>query len=444
MTDVRDDERNYDKVSVEVTFFKPSGKYYTDETIELPEELHGSISVSQPSEQDAATHLMYKRREWVSEAVSGMYVGMHMVCLASDVLGFPMMRVRNNINRIVLLDIAEKLESRGSVISFEREIAQSIRDAVDSCVEPQDVDVASLRELAKLMENGVNRTIFKADKNTIEHHFAYLLSNYASIIHKAIEGVPEPNAERESAADWVEANGGLSIVENRYVENALVKHDVCRVLGLDDVDGSVGYQLILAELDKRLMPQGMEWPRFEDGERVGIGDWFSWAGSTYTCNAVKFGDWFSLHSNDVVPSWYGYSFTDRVNRPESEVLGADGLTIKVDDTVWFANSANATEFVVAEMSTDSEYSVRMRLPESPEQDGQWFLPQVLTHTPPDTQERINDDASMDPSTYCDEVLGWGAEKIVHRSDYAAQNEAMIADLLRRQRELDAMTMGGAR
>lgn len=60
----------------------------------------------------------------------------------------------------------------------------------------------------------------------------------------------------------------------------------------------------------------------------------------------------------------------------------------------------------------------------------------------DTQERIDDDATLVPSAYCDEVLGWDADDIVIRTDYAAKNEAMIADLLRRQRELDAKTMGG--
>lgn len=200
---------------------------------------------------------------------------------------------------------------------------------------------------------------------------------------------------------------------------------------------------VLGELGKRLMPKGMEWPRFEDGERVGFGS--NVDGLDRQCEKFIFtasqGGVCQLQDADgrMVNVLHG----QRVERPEPEVPAADGLPIKVGETVWFANSANATEFVVAEMSTDSEYSVRMRLPESPEQDGQWFLPQALTHTPPDTQERINDDASMDPSTYCDEVLGWGAEKIVHRSDYAAQNEAMIADLLRRQRELDDRTMGGA-
>lgn len=365
------------------------------------------------------------------------------------------------------------------------------------------VDVASLRKLAAQMEIDANCTIFEAGQNEIEDYYSSLLTTRANAIYKVIEeaqkpdpqyllpdgmttlefeawmrelskltgveyddahangfrgkinnvidgyrkvieGAPESDFECKAAAKWVEANGGLSIVENRYVENALVKHDVCMVLGLDGVDGSVGYQSIFAELDKRLMPQGIEWPRLDDGERVRFGDEVEGKGksSGIVSRVMLNRNGYQLRNSDDkdIAGWKAYSRS--VKRPEPEVLGADGLPIKVGETVWFANSANATEFVVAEMSTDSEYSVRMRLPESPEQDGQWFLPQALTHTPPDTQERIDDDASMDPSTYCDEVLGWGAEKIVHHSDYAAQNKVMIADLLRRQRELDARKMGG--
>lgn len=203
MTDVRDGERNYDKSSVEVTFFKSSGKYYTHETIELPEELRGSIDISQPGEQDAAANLIYERRKWLSKALENRYVGMHAVSLDSDVIGFPMMIVRSGIDSMALLNIADKLED-----------------------------------------------------------------------------------------------------------------------------------------------------------------------------------------------------------------------------------------------SSSDISLRMRLPESPEQDGQWFLPQSITHTSPDTQRRIYDDASLSPDDYC-------AMRGIHVAsgggyDYQSWVVAMVSDLLRRQRELDARTMGGAR
>lgn len=48
---------------------------------------------------------------------------------------------------------------------------------------------------------------------------------------------------------------------------------VCEHLGLTDGTGLPDMpEVIWAELDRRLMPEGCEWPRFEDGEPVRIGD----------------------------------------------------------------------------------------------------------------------------------------------------------------------------
>lgn len=242
--------------------------------------------------------------------------------------------------------------------------------------------------------------------------------------------------KREAAADWVEQQGGLDVVRDYPKMDEFVAK-LAIDLGVSD-DIGCGDDLRLAiseELDKRLMPQGMEWPRFEDGERVRLGDEFLWAGITYKCDSVKLGDGFALHCDNVPSSWYGYSSTDRVKRPEPEVLGADGLPIKVGETV---RSKDGVPFLVDRI----DYWIFGKKKRAWDVDGFWLWPEELTHTLPDTQERIDDDATRDPSAYCNEVLGWDAGKIVHRSDYAAQNEAMIADLLRRQRELDARTMGG--
>lgn len=55
---------------------------------------------------------------------------------------------------------------------------------------------------------------------------------------------------------------------------------------------------------------------------------------------------------------------------------------------------------------------------------------------PDTQEKIDDDATMNPHYYCKNVLRWDSSKM-YTATFQDKIVAMNEDLLRRQRELDA-------
>ncbi len=73
--------------------------------------------------------------------------------------------------------------------------------------------------------------------------------------------------------------------------------------------------------------------------------------------------------------------------------------------------------------------------------GAWCHASWLTHTPPETQERIDEDVTGDPCNY------WGHDKGGCKGCPGFGNggscvESMVHDLLRRQRELDKRT-GGA-
>lgn len=139
----------------------------------------------------------------------------------------------------------------------------------------------------------------------------------------------------------------------------------------------------MAAIEGRLMPEGAEWPRFEDGEPVEFGDEFAWGGRTMVCGAIKLGrlGFDLLDANGGPSSWYGYSYTDRVKRPKPAV-----------------------------------------------------------HTPHDTQERIDEEAAMECRDYINACgLTWpdGAS--------LGDIEALkCRDLLRRQREFDKRKMGGVR
>ena len=88
----------------------------------------------------------------------------------------------------------------------------------------------------------------------------------------------------------------------------------------------------VAEMRPRLMPEGMEWPRFEDGEPVRIGDEFEAScGIRGAVDAViVYGDGFELGSDGYK---YEYDYGERVKRP-AKVLDADGVDTSVGDTVY--------------------------------------------------------------------------------------------------------------
>lgn len=239
---------------------------------------------------------------------------------------------------------------------------------------------------------------------------------------------------REAAADWVDKHGGLDEAKARMKKYYDITHRVLEALGLQALPLDDQSERIMAELDKRLMPPGMEWQRFEDGEKVLFGDVAQDnSGDAATVEAVKFHDGQAdvIFRIDRRAGTLLLSSGERVKRPDTEVLGADGLPIEEGDTVW--DTLNGERRTVGVVN-----------PEYIDCFGELFSPNLITHTPPDTQARIDDDATIHPYTYCNEVLGWDAHRIVRRGDLADQIEAMIADLLRRQRELDAKTTGGAK
>ena len=121
---------------------------------------------------------------------------------------------------------------------------------------------------------------------------------------------------------------------------------------------------------------------------------------------------------------------ERVKRPEPEVLGADGLPIEVGDTVYLESFGRPFTVV----GFDGSYLK--------DADGGLLRANYAMHTSPDTQELINEDASMHPHEYCKK---YGIQVgTIDDAQYTLSNfvDPMVFNLLRRQRELDARTMGG--
>lgn len=311
--------------------------------------------------------------------------------------------------------------------------------------------------------------------------------------------------EREAAADWVEAQGGLDEMQERMglfadmlnrIDSIVCgdeQHCFDERIDLREADELFG--VICDALGKRLMPLGMEWPRFDDGEKVCFGDsvpiyrrsgevsesevcsmaFRSRQTDIGTCadfriclnggervkrpepevlaadgEPIREGETaYSIHDGKraTVKSLFGniglQMESDDGDRFETAplnlthkrpVLGADGLPIKVGETVWY----DGAEYVVDRVYTasDGDYSVDLEFGDLRSATNVW--PQLIDHTLPDTQERIDDDATMPPRAYYAKHIGHD----VGLKDDAECTEAMVRHLLNRQRELDKRMIGG--
>lgn len=90
---------------------------------------------------------------------------------------------------------------------------------------------------------------------------------------------------------------------------------------------------------ERALPDDMEWPRFEDGGLVRIGDELEFEGKTMlVCDATFYADDWALWCDreDMSGRLYG-KYGERVKHPAPKVLDADGVPIKVGDTVYFVD-----------------------------------------------------------------------------------------------------------
>lgn len=207
--------------------------------------------------------------------------------------------------------------------------------------------------------------------------------------------------------------------------------------------GDANHRATAAQIRKAIngakpqLPEGIEWPRFEDGELVKIDHdfmnaiWDKNGPDSWVVTSIEFESSGKaiIRAKDVFGKdcdKIELNRGERVKRPETEVLDADGVPIKVGDTV----------YKVGEHPISGERTVKSVEPGRVwfAENLSWAYPSGLTHRKPDTQEAIDDDLTLPPWEYCERH---GIE-IESGSDEATTVEAMCRHLLERQRKL----MGG--
>lgn len=147
---------------------------------------------------------------------------------------------------------------------------------------------------------------------------------------------------------------------------------------------------------ERALPDGMEWPRFEDGELVRIGDELEFEGKTMlVCDATFYADGWAIWCDreDMSGRLYG-KYGERVKRPAPKVLDADGVPIEVGDVVYFVADKDDGALTVECIDVSGEKPV-VDLVYSDER-GTWHLvdPEKLTHERPDSWRLWGEDLDM--------------------------------------------------
>ena len=156
------------------------------------------------------------------------------------------------------------------------------------------------------------------------------------MIHISVQKLREicEQIEREVDVETVKAEA-IRAVDNRRVE-------LCAALGIDT---DTGWSDAMAKMVKRLMPEGMEWPKYTDGSLVEIGDEVVGPdyGERFRVDTVTFHvNGFTLREKSGMIHWY--ESDDRFERPAPKVLDADGVEIRVGDTVYLLPGDWCDEF----------------------------------------------------------------------------------------------------
>lgn len=246
-------------------------------------------------------------------------------------------------------------------------------------------------------------------------------------------------------------------IERRIAE-ADLEDDRARDVALGDWKEKV------AELDAlksagRVMPEGLSWPRYEDGEPVRIGGEVDLSGKPLVVERVELstsgcvlrGTIDGACGHTKVAS-HGVPF----KRPAPKAVGADGVEVKPGETVWLAEEyrdkalstgpshnlhyvAAMEEMTVSKVKNGRYFEVAWMYGEG----SRWCPTSWLTHERPDSWERLREDATKNFVDYwgcagktCDKCPALvDGKKPNERYDTAGCQAAEQLDLLARAERL---------
>lgn len=231
--------------------------------------------------------------------------------------------------------------------------------------------------------------------------------------------------EKQGAAEWLlgiiyeyEASGAQSCVALAKMFGIDCEYETCQGCMIKMMTA------IADRIDaERALPEGVEWPRLEDGEPVKVGDEVEYKGETMrVCSVTFVANGWSLRCErrGVDGVLYG-SFGERVKRPAPKVLAANGAPIEVGDTVYLRSNGREGK-VVGFYEDKGETWVSVSYELGSDRMTVNTEGKALTHERPDSWERIEEDAySLVMSEYI-ETPEEDVRDIVRRAKALAKRE----------------------
>ena len=182
-----------------------------------------------------------------------------------------------------------------------------------------------------------------------------------------------------------------------YLETAL--HDKNALL--EQRDGTIARLTAECSELRKQVPSERErqilnmWPRFEEGEPVMVGDRFidHRVNERTVRSVIVNNDGVELRTFDGTFDWHETG--ERVKRPAPKVLDADGVEIKVGDSMYVANNGDGP-YIVCDIDENID---RIELFWHENRNEKLFIAaNRLTHTRPDSWERLEEDAEFNDET----------------------------------------------
>lgn len=242
--------------------------------------------------------------------------------------------------------------------------------------------------------------------------------------------------EKQGAAEWLRG-----IVDEYDAEKSTASCTfMAKLLGIEcgDVTCRECMAKMMTTIADRIeadreLPADVEWPRFEDGGLVRIGDDVEYKGETMRVYLETFDadGWALWCSREGIDGRLSGSYGERVKRPAPEVIDADGVPIKVGDTVYCDGEdeplrvSHITDSIKVTLinSHASYYTVK---------------PSRLSHQCPDSWEKLEEDARKTACNYapapCNEDGLVTCDGCRFQKSESCSNEMMI-DLVERAKKL---------
>lgn len=232
-----------------------------------------------------------------------------------------------------------------------------------------------------------------------------------------------------------------------YLNDALRdKKDMLKQRGLAisrlTTDNSELRKKVPSERERQILAM---WPRFEDDEYVWFGDaYIDGRGDANKVRDVRFDDKYVCLVG-VEGFHTAFIIGERVKRHVQSVLDADGVEIKVGDTVWHRSLCTMGSMRKAMVTGFDENCLGGKLVTLKDEAGKtWYIdPKKITHVQPDSWEQLEEDAGKEPCDYfgveCDDDKGCGG--CPHLREGRDCTIALQADLIRRAKALAGAEAG---